>query len=559
MRQFISILFLLPQCVSLNILLFLLGTNQFERNIFEFLAQQLALRHHNVITVKPILIPEEPRLVKPKLHLVKEKTLKNLLPHFGLFRNMYVDLVKAGDVIPWKNEYEDEAYDEVYWTAHNASCYKMLNSNLFDTLKKESLDVAIVYSGNPCQLAIAYVLAVPVIYFDLEGLSDETLVASNSPLNLDVPPSRCFLPSISFYNSLNRIRNGICYMREFLIQSDIPVLSKLISRKYKLLSSPIAAMFAEDSALKKRFKTFPSTSTLLRSSSFFFVNTDPLLEYPRSLPPRVIHVGGLHIEHPRPLFAPWNTSIESAEKGLIIVSLGTQANHAEMKEEQVKAIMGALSELSSYRIYWRIGHKVQLKGLNEDNVPSHINLTTYLPQNDLLAHKSCRLLVTNGGMASLMEAVAHGVPIVGIPLYGSNDYNLRKAANKGLGLIVTKKDLSENNLLSAMKMVLQESKYQMVAKEMSRAFRDRPSTPFDTALHYIGLVGRHHGSAFLGETSVHPLITLNFDFFLIVLILFYLISYHCVRLLYVASRERISLIIESPSDENTNCSAKKNN
>uniref|UniRef100_A0A0K0DRA5 glucuronosyltransferase n=1 Tax=Angiostrongylus cantonensis TaxID=6313 RepID=A0A0K0DRA5_ANGCA len=294
MRQFVCILFLLPQCLSLNILLFLLGTNQFERNIFEFLAQQLALRHHNVITVKPILIPEEPRLVKPKLHLVKEKTLKNLLP------NMYVDLEKAGDVIPWKNEYEDEAYDEVYWTAHNAS-YNILH----------------------------------ISWTMVSGLSDETLVASNSPLNLDVPPSRCFLPSISFYNSLNRIRNGICYMREFLIQSDIPVLSKLISRKYKLLSSPITAMFAEDSALKKRFKTFPSTSTLLRSCSFFFVNTDPLLEYPRSLSPRVIHVGGMHIDHPRPLFAvsPWNTSIESAEEGLIVVSLGTQVNQAKMKED----------------------------------------------------------------------------------------------------------------------------------------------------------------------------------------------------------------------------------
>lgn len=65
---------------SVTILLFLIGTTQFERSMFEFLAQQLALRNHNTITVKPILIPEEPRLVKPKLHLVREKTLKNLLP-----------------------------------------------------------------------------------------------------------------------------------------------------------------------------------------------------------------------------------------------------------------------------------------------------------------------------------------------------------------------------------------------------------------------------------------------------------------------------------------------
>ena len=63
-----------------NILIFLIGTNQYERANFEFLAQQLALRHHNVITMKPILIPEEPRLVQPRLHLVREKLLKDLLP-----------------------------------------------------------------------------------------------------------------------------------------------------------------------------------------------------------------------------------------------------------------------------------------------------------------------------------------------------------------------------------------------------------------------------------------------------------------------------------------------
>ncbi|KIH66772.1 UDP-glucoronosyl and UDP-glucosyl transferase [Ancylostoma duodenale] len=525
MRLFPLLLLLLPGCLSLNILLFLLGTNQYERNTFEFLAQQLALRHHNVITVKPILIPEEPRLVKPKLHLVREKTLKNLLP-----KELYENLEKAGDVIPWQTTYEEEAYDEVYWTAHNASCYKMINSNLIDTLQKDALDVAIVYSGNPCQLAIAHVLAVPVIYYDLEGLSDETLVASNSPLNLDVVPSKCFLPEISSCHALSRIRNGICYMREYLVQSGIPFISKLISRKYRLLDHPISTMFAEDYNFKKRFKNFPPTTTLLRSTSFFFANTDPLLEFPRALSPRVVPVGGLHIDHPKPLFAPWNTSIESAKEGLIVVSLGTQANHAEMKDSQVKAILGALSKLAKYRIYWRIGHKVQLKGVKEEDVPAHINLTAYIPQNDLLAHKSCKLLVTNGGMSSLMEAVAHGVPVIGIPLYGSNRHNLRKVVNKGLGKVVSKEELTEETLLSAMKAVLQGTKYSTVAKEMSKEYRSRSTSAFATALHYIEHVGRHHGSAFFGHSPIHPIATLNFDFFMIILLMLYIVQYLVIRI-----------------------------
>ncbi|VDO74418.1 unnamed protein product [Heligmosomoides polygyrus] len=533
--RLLAALLLLPQCLSLNILFFLLGTNQFERNTFEFLAQQLALRHHNVITVKPVLIPEEPRLVKPKLHLVHEKTLKNLLS-----RELSDELQRAGD-----EGYEEEAYDEVYWKAHNLSCYKMINSNLLDSLKKEAIDVVVVYSGNPCQLFLAHVLAVPVIYYDLEGLSDETLVSSNTPLNLNIPPSHCFLPEIK-QPILQRLRNGICYMKEYLIQSEVPLISRLISKKFRQLDEPIGTMFAEDYNFKKIFESFPSSSALMRSSAFFFANTDPLLEFPRALSPRIVPVGGVHIDAPRPLFSPWNTSIEAAKDGLIVVSLGTQANSAKMTEKQVKAILGALSKLTNYRIYWRIGHQVQLVGVNEADVPSHINLTAFFPQNDLLAHKSCKLLVTNGGMSSLMEAVAHGVPVVGIPLYGSNRHNLRKVVAKGLGVVVTKDELREEKLLTAMKSVLQGSRYATVAKEMSKEFRRRSTSPFETVLHYIELVGHHRGAAFFGDKPQHPLSTLNLDFFVIMLAVLYLIFSCFAQLLRVfCSRRAVVSVVTS--------------
>uniref|UniRef100_A0A7I4YIF6 UDP-glucuronosyltransferase n=1 Tax=Haemonchus contortus TaxID=6289 RepID=A0A7I4YIF6_HAECO len=508
--RYLAFLWFLPQCFSLNILLFLLGTNQYERNIFEFLAQQLALRHHQVTTVKPILIPEEPRLVKPKLHLVKEKTLKNLLP-----RELSDALQKAYDVTPWKNEYEEEDYDEVYWKAHNASCYKMLNSNLMDTIRKETIDVAIVYAGNPCQLAITHVLAIPVIYFDLEGLSDETLVASNSPLNLNIPPSRCFLPELP-HPALSRFRNGLCYMREYLVQSGITPMAKLLSKKFRQLDDPITSMFADDYYLKKKF---------------------------------VFH--GV---------SPWNTSIESAQDGLIVVSLGTQANHAHMTESQAKAILGALSKLTTYRIYWRIGHKVELKNVTEDNIPSHINLTAFIPQNDLLAHKSCKLLVTNGGMSSVMEAVAHGVPIVGIPLYGSNRHNLKKVVNKGLGLMVSKKELREDKLLSTMKSVLQGSRFTKVAKEMSKDFRSRPSTPFEIALHYIEVVGRHRSSGFYGATPVNPLLTLNLDFLAMILLVTYIVTYLFIQsLLSICQRSSVPSIVITADENSKKLRSKKEN
>ncbi|CAD6187583.1 unnamed protein product [Caenorhabditis auriculariae] len=472
----------------------LCGTGR--RNIFEFLAQQLALRHHNVITVKPVLIPEEPRLVKPKLHLVREKVIKNTVN-----RDIYEPLENTVTNAAWNEGYDEEDYLKSYYKAHNASCYKMLNSNLVASLSKESLDVAIIYSGNPCLVALTHLMAVPTVYFDLEGLSDETLVAAGVPFLPGAEPSSCSVFPKQSNPVFAMIRAATCQFQELIAQSDIPFVSSAVSKRHRQLDEPISSMFANDYSIKKRYKSFPSVNALKQQSVLFLANTDPLLEPPRLLPPHVVQVGGVHIDHPKPLFSPWNTTIESAADGMIIVSFGTQADGSKMSAKQANAVLEALSQLKTYRIYWRVGPNLKLEGIDVENVPSHINLTTFIPQNDLLAHKACRLLVTNGGMSSLMEAVAHGVPVVGVPLYGSNRHNLGKVVAKGLGIVVEKSDLNGKNLLTAMKKVLDGAKYKTTAKEMSKEFRSRPAPPFALLLHNIEHIGSKVSSPTPKDTS----------------------------------------------------------
>uniref|UniRef100_A0A1I8A401 glucuronosyltransferase n=1 Tax=Steinernema glaseri TaxID=37863 RepID=A0A1I8A401_9BILA len=513
----LSLLLSLVQAVfSLNVLLFLIGTTQFERSTFEYLAQQLALRHHNTITVKPILIPEEPRLVKPKLHLVREKTLKNMLP-----KKLYSPLETVGNDKPWRREYVLEDFYEPYWAAHNHSCHKILNSNLMDTLKKDQIEVAIVYSGNPCQLAIAHVLGIPYIYFDLEGFTDETLIASGTPWNLEQPLSNCFFSNYNVPKQLKRLTNGLCLFKELIAQSGISSIASVASKRYRLLDGPITKMFATDYEIKKKFPNFPDVNTLKQNAEFYFVNTDPLLEGGSALSPHVIPVGGLHIDHVKPLFSPWNTTIAAAKEGVIVVSLGTQANSSAMTQKQAKTILSVLSRFDKHRIYWRVGPSIQLPGIDAKDVPDHINITAFIPQNDLIAMKQTRLLITNGGMSSVMEALVHGVPIVGIPLYGANRQNLQKLASKGLGLFVEKSELTEANLYNAMKEVLETAKYRDAAKDMSREWKDRGKTAFDRALHYIEHVGRHRSAKFFkpAQSCCKLLRHFNLDFLLITVLI----------------------------------------
>ncbi len=60
-----------------------------------------------------------------------------------------------------------------------------------------------------------------------------------------------------------------------------------------------------------------------------------------------------------------------------------------------------------------------------------------------------------------MEAIHYGIPILGIPLYGSNYNNLRKVEAKGFGLILEKKDLNAESLYGAMRKLLDNPKYKI--------------------------------------------------------------------------------------------------
>lgn len=81
---------------------------------------------------------------------------------------------------------------------------------------------------------------------------------------------------------------------------------------------------------------------------------------------------------------PWNETIEAAKKGVILVSLGTQINCANMPEKYAKALLSVLSKLKDYQVYWSVGQGLHLANISHTVVPSHVVLMAYIPQSDLL-------------------------------------------------------------------------------------------------------------------------------------------------------------------------------
>lgn len=57
-----------------------------------------------------------------------------------------------------------------------------------------------------------------------------------------------------------------------------------------------------------------------------------------------------------------------------------------------------------------------------------------------------------------MEALIYGVPILGVPLYGSNQENLEKVELKGFGKILEKAKFNEDNLLMNIRELIYNTK-----------------------------------------------------------------------------------------------------
>lgn len=157
---------------AINIVVFLPGTTDDERKVLNRLAQELAFRNHHVCAFRAIIIPEQKFLVQPRLHDVRELKLNT-----NVSRDLYEPVKNLGnDQAIWNVDYDSsDRYMIPIWTAHASACETILDSDLMDRLKDELYDVAVVYAGNPCHLGIVHALAMPFIYYDLQGYTDEVV------------------------------------------------------------------------------------------------------------------------------------------------------------------------------------------------------------------------------------------------------------------------------------------------------------------------------------------------------------------------------------------------
>ncbi|TKC34647.1 hypothetical protein EI555_011237, partial [Monodon monoceros] len=143
-------------------------------------------------------------------------------------------------------------------------------------------------------------------------------------------------------------------------------------------------------------------------------------------------------------------------------------------------------------------------GKKPETLGANTRLYEWIPQNDLLGHPQTRAFITHCGTNGIYEAIYHGVPMVGIPLFGDQHDNIARIKAKGAAVEVDLQRMTSSDLLNTLKAVINNPSYKENAMKLSRIHHDQPMKPLDRAVFWIEFIMRHKGAKHL-RPAIHNL------------------------------------------------------
>lgn len=127
------------------------------------------------------------------------------------------------------------------------------------------------------------------------------------------------------------------------------------------------------------------------------------------------------------LFKVYLSVLTSALNITCINNNTSQHSHIALAGVQVRRKF--ILDTFSFQVIWR--HK----GERPSTLGNNTLIVDWMPQKDLLGHPQTKLFVAHGGTNGVQEAIYHGVPVLGIPLFFDQYDNLLRLQERGAGKI----------------------------------------------------------------------------------------------------------------------------
>ncbi|XP_055619397.1 UDP-glycosyltransferase UGT5-like [Toxorhynchites rutilus septentrionalis] len=233
----------------------------------------------------------------------------------------------------------------------------------------------------------------------------------------------------------------------------------------------------------------------MQNVSLVFLNQHFSLNFPRPYPPNMVEVGGIQLEETKPLPEDLQKFLDEAPDGVIYFCMGSNIKSVHFPKEKRDAFIKTFAKLKE-RVLWKFEDETI------PNLPPNLKIKSWMPQKDILAHPKVKLFITHGGLLGTTEALFFGKPMVGIPIYGDQMMNIRRAVRTGYGVLLEYHDITETTVHRAINTVLSDPSYAKNAQMISQRFRDKPMTPKQTAVYWTEYVIRHKGAPQLASPAM---------------------------------------------------------
>ncbi|XP_014301461.1 UDP-glucuronosyltransferase 2B31-like isoform X1 [Myotis lucifugus] len=345
----------------------------------------------------------------------------------------------------------------------------VLNKNLMTKLQESRFDVILADPAGPCGELLAELLKIPFVY-SLRFSFGYTIEKYSG--GLPFPPS--YVPIV-----FSELSDHMTFMER--VKNMIYVL--YFDFWFQAFSEKWDQLYRE--ALGRPTTLFE----LMRKAEIWFIRTYWDFEFPRPLLPHFQFVGGLHCKPAKPLPKEMEDFVQSSgENGIMVFSLGSMVNI--MTEERANVIASALAQVPQ-KVIWRYD------GKKPDTLGPNTRLYKWIPQNDLLGHPKTKAFITHGGTNGIYEAIYHGIPMVGLPMFGDQPDNIVRMKTKGAAIRLDFNTMSSADLLNALKTVINDPLYKENTMKLSRIHHDQPMKPLDRTVFWIEFVMRHKGAKHL--------------------------------------------------------------
>ncbi|XP_047575403.1 UDP-glucuronosyltransferase 2A2 isoform X1 [Lutra lutra] len=343
------------------------------------------------------------------------------------------------------------------------------NPKLMARLQKGSFDVLVADPVTICGDLVALKLGIPFVYtlrFSPASTVERHCGKIPAPASY-VPAALSELTDQMTFGE--RVKNTLSYpLQDYIFQSYWREWNSYYS---KVLGRPT------------------TLCEIMGKAEIWLIRTYWDFEFPRPYLPNFEFVGGLHCKPAKPLPKEMEEFVQSSgEDGVVVFSLGSMVKN--LTDEKANLIASALAQIPQ-KVLWRY------KGKKPATLGHNTRLYDWIPQNDLLGHPKTKAFITHGGTNGIYEAIYHGIPMVGLPMFADQPDNIAHMKAKGAAVEVDINTMTSEDLLNALRTVINEPSYKENATRLSRIHHDQPVKPLDRAVFWIEFVMRHKGAKHL--------------------------------------------------------------